>query len=57
LPQLREAGTGGGVEDRIRVDAVGAVEVGDVAGLANAVDTERDDRVPATAPSHDKVAG
>jgi len=41
----REAGAGGGVEDRIAVDAVGAVEVRDVAGLAKAVDAERDDGV------------
>jgi len=45
LPQCSQAGTGGGVKDRIGVDAVGAVEIRDVAGLAKAVDSERDDRV------------
>ena len=42
LPQCGEAGAGGGVEDRVGVDAVGAVEVGDVAGLAKTVDPQRD---------------
>ena len=32
------------------VDAVGAVEIGDVAGLANAVDPERTIALPPTAP-------
>ena len=45
LAQREQAGAGGGVEDRVGVDAVGAVEVGDVARLAKAVDPERDDRV------------
>ena len=45
LPQRSEAGAGRGVEDRIRVDAVGAVEVGDVARLAKAVDTQWDDHI------------
>ena len=34
-----------GVNDRIGVDGVSAVKIGDVAGLAKAVDAERDDRV------------
>jgi hypothetical protein len=42
--QRSKAGAGG-VEDCIGVDARGAVEIGDVAGLAKAVDAERDDRV------------
>ena len=58
LPQCREAGAGGGGEDRLGVDAVGAVEIGDVAGLAKAVDAERDDRGAGDgAPGHDNVAG
>src|SRR5882762_7565111 len=47
-PQLEaraEAGAGGGVEDRVGIDMVGLVEVGDLARLAKAVDAERNDRV------------
>ncbi len=45
LSQCRQTSTGCGIEDRVGVDAIGAVEVGDVAGLTKAVDPERDDRV------------
>ena len=45
--QREKAGAGGGVEDRLGVDTVGPVEVGDVAGLAKTVDPDR----------HDPVAG
>jgi hypothetical protein len=38
--ERNQASTGGGVEDRVGVDAVGAVKVGDVARLAKAADTE-----------------
>ncbi len=41
--QRSEAGAGGGVEDRVGVDAVGAVKVGDVARLAETLDPERHD--------------
>jgi hypothetical protein len=43
LAECGQAGAGGGIEDGFGVDAVGTVEVGDVARLAKAVDAERDD--------------
>jgi len=45
LPQFREAGASCGFGDRLGIDAAGAAEIGDVAGLAKTVDPERDDRI------------
>jgi hypothetical protein len=45
--QHKQAGAGRGVEDRFGIDAVGTVEISDVAGLAKAVDAQRDDWVAA----------
>ena len=42
-----QAGAGCSIDDRLVIDAVGAIEIGDVARLAETVDTQR----------HDDVAG
>ena len=43
--QRKQARAGRGVEDRLGIDAVGAVKISDVAGLSKAVDAQGDDRV------------
>jgi hypothetical protein len=43
--QRKQARAGRGVEDRLGIDAVGAVKISDVAGLPKAVDAQGDDRV------------
>jgi hypothetical protein len=42
---------GRGFHHRVHIEPVGAVEVGQRAGLAEAVDAERADLVPSTPPS------
>jgi hypothetical protein len=56
LSQCGKTSAGGGVKDRVSIDAVGAIEIGDVAGLAKAVDTNGTIALPATALCHERVA-